>query len=243
MSEQRFELVYSPIVSIFKTLWRTLDLQFDIRGESNIPRTGPAIMAINHVSYLDFALAGTAALPAKRFVRFMAKREIFDHPVTGPLMRGMRHISVDRKNGAPSFVEALKYLQRGEIVGIFPEATISRSFELKDMKSGVTRLAIDSSAPVLPTVIWGSQRIWTKQLARDFSRSRYPISIYVGAPLYFQSDPEGSLILLKEAMQGLLDKAINDYPDSPIGQRWAPARIGGTAPTPAMIEAERRKEI
>ena len=151
--------------------------------------------------------------------------------------------SSDLKNGAPSFVEALKHLQRGEIVGIFPEATISRSFELKEMKSGVTRLAIDSSAPVLPTIIWGSQRIWTKKVARDFSRSSYPISIYIGAPLFFRADPEGSLVELKNAMQELLDKAINDYPDSPIGQRWAPARIGGTAPTPAMIEDERRKEI
>jgi 1-acyl-sn-glycerol-3-phosphate acyltransferase len=243
MSERRVEFVYSPIIGIVKAVWRALDLQFDIRGESNIPRTGPAIMAINHVGYLDFALAGTAALPAKRFVRFMAKREIFDNPIAGPLMRGMRHISVDRKNGAPSFVAALKELQRGEIVGIFPEATISRTFELKEMKSGVTRLAIDSSAPVLPTIIWGSQRIWSKKMARDFSRSSYPISIYVGAPIYFQSDPENSLAALKIAMQGLLDKAISDYPDSPIGQRWAPARLGGTAPTPAMIEAERRKEI
>ena len=56
MSERRIEFVYSPIIGIVKTLWRTLDLQFDIRGESNIPRTGPAIMAINHVGYLDFAL-------------------------------------------------------------------------------------------------------------------------------------------------------------------------------------------
>lgn len=241
--QKRFELVYSPIVAVFKTLWKFLDLQFDIRGESNIPRSGPAIMAINHVGYLDFALAGTAALPAQRFVRFMAKREIFDHPVAGPLMRGMRHISVDRKNGAPSFVEALKYLRSGEIIGIFPEATISRSFELKEMKNGVTRLAIDSAAPVLPTIIWGSQRVWTKKVPRDFSRSSYPISIFVGAPIYFDSDPEQSLAKLRRAMQELLDQAINDYPDSPLGQRWAPTRIGGTAPTPAMIEAERRKEL
>jgi 1-acyl-sn-glycerol-3-phosphate acyltransferase len=89
----------------------------------------------------------------------MAKKEIFDHPIAGPLMRGMKHISVDRNNGAPSFLAALKALDKGEIVGVFPEATISQSFELKDMKSGVIRLAMESGAPILPMVIWGSQRV------------------------------------------------------------------------------------
>ncbi len=139
-------------------------------------------MAINHIGYLDFALAGTAALPAGRLVRFMAKKQVFDHPISGPLMRGMHHISVDRSNGAPSYVEALKALRSGEIVGIFPEATISRTFELKEMKSGVIRLAMDSAVPVIPTVIWGSQRIWTKRQPRNFKRRGIPITISVGAP-------------------------------------------------------------
>jgi 1-acyl-sn-glycerol-3-phosphate acyltransferase len=163
-------------------------------------------------------------------------------------MRGMKHISVDRNNGAPSFVQALKALKRGEIVGVFPEATISQSFELKAMKSGVIRLAIESKAPVLPTVIWGSQRIWTKKVARDFSRAGYPIFVSIGSPLYFnaEEDPELALNRLKKAMQELLESAQSEYPDSPIGQRWAPARLGGTAPTPEMVELEskrNRKEI
>ena len=153
------ELVYRPVISLVKTLWKYLGLQFSIQGESNIPRSGAAIMAINHVGYLDFAIAGTAALPSQRFVRFMAKREIFDHPLAGPLMKGMKHISVDRSNGAPSFSAALKALAAGEIVGVFPEATISQSFQLKEMKSGVIRLAAQSGAPILPTIVWGSQRI------------------------------------------------------------------------------------
>lgn len=242
------DLVYRPIVQIFKGFWRYLDLDFQFQGESHVPRKGPALLAMNHVSYLDFAIAGTALLSSNRLARFMAKREIFDHPVAGPLMRGMKHISVDRNNGAPSFVEALKALKKGEIVGVFPEATISQSFELKAMKSGVIRLAIESKAPVLPTVIWGSQRIWTKKVARDFSRAGHPIIVSIGAPLKFDSDedPEAALTRLKKAMQDLLDIAQREYPDSPIGQRWAPARLGGTAPTPEMVELEskrNRKEI
>jgi 1-acyl-sn-glycerol-3-phosphate acyltransferase len=241
------DLVYRPIVQIFKSFWKYLDLRFIIHGEANVPRTGPALLAMNHVGYLDFALAGTAILPAGRLARFMAKREIFDNPIAGPLMRGMKHISVDRNNGAPSFVEALKALKKGEIVGVFPEATISQSFELKAMKSGVIRLAMESGAPVLPTIIWGSQRIWTKRLPRDFARKSTPVIIAIGAPLYFapSEDPEAALERLRSRMLELLNSAQLEYPDSPTGQRWAPARLGGTAPTPEMVELEgnKRKEI
>lgn len=241
------ELVYAPVVALVKSFWRYLGLEFSIAGESNIPRSAAAIMAINHVGYLDFAIAGTAALPSERYVRFMAKREIFDHPVAGPLMRGMKHISVDRSNGAPSFAAALKALASGEIIGVFPEATISRSFELKELKSGVIRLAAQSGAPILPTIVWGSQRIWTKGVPKNLTRARTPITIIVGEPLAISPDSsiENSLLELRERMSDLLKIAQNDYPDSPIGQRWAPASLGGTAPTPEMVELERhnRKEI
>ncbi len=125
------DVVYPPIIAIVKTLWKYLGLQFTFYGEAHVPKKGSAILAMNHVGYLDFALAGTAVLPSGRLVRFMAKKEIFDNPIAGPLMRGMKHISVDRKNGGPSFIAALRALKAGEIVGVFPEATISQSFELK----------------------------------------------------------------------------------------------------------------
>ena len=65
-------------------------------GTENVPRTGGALLALNHISYVDFVLGGFAAQPSERLVRFMAKRELFDHPVAGPLMRSLHHISVDR---------------------------------------------------------------------------------------------------------------------------------------------------
>ena len=73
------DLVYPPVVLFIKGVWKYLGLQFKFTGIDNIPEKGGAILAINHIGYLDFAIAGTAALPKKRFVRFMAKKEIFDH--------------------------------------------------------------------------------------------------------------------------------------------------------------------
>lgn len=228
------DLVYPPVVVAIKGLWKYLGLKFDFRGEENIPREGGAILAINHVGYLDFALVGTAALPVNRYVRFMAKKEIFDNKLAGPLMRGMHHISVDRANGSASFVAALRALRAGEIIGIFPEGTISVSFEIKEIKTGAVRLAMGAGVPVIPTVIWGSQRIWTKKVKRNLRRKGVPISVTFGKPLHFakDADVEAGEKQLRETMISLLHTVQDDYPDPHQGQRWAPLRLGGTAPAP-----------
>ena len=230
------DLVYPPVIVTLKTFWKYLGLRFDFRGVENLPdkNHGGAILAINHVSYLDFALAGTAALPMKRYVRFMAKKELFDNKIAGPLLRGMHHISVDRANGSGSFVAALRALRNGEIIGIFPEGTISVSFEVKELKTGVIRLAQGAGVPVIPTVIWGSQRIWTKKVKRNLKRNKVPISVTFGEPLVFKKgdDIEAGEAQLRSIMLEMLHKVQSEYPDSHDGQRWAPTRLGGTAPAP-----------
>lgn len=228
------DLVYPPVIGALKTFWKYLGLRFNSKGVENIPREGGAILAMNHIGYLDFALIGTCALPVKRYVRFMAKRELFDNKIVGPLLRGMHHISVDRSSGSASFVAALRALRSGEIVGIFPEGTISVSFELKEFKSGAVRLAIGADVPVIPVAVWGSQRIWTKKVKRDLSRKKVPIYVAFGKPLYFSRDSsvEEGEKELRAAMQELLFDLQDRYPDSHVGARWAPVRLGGSAPAP-----------
>ena len=228
------DLVYPPVICEIKVFWKYLGLKFDFEGVENIPREGGAVLSINHIGYLDFALAGTAALPAGRYVRFMAKKEIFDNKLAGPLMRGMHHICVDRSSGTASFVAALRALRSGEIIGIFPEGTISVSFEIKELKTGAVRLAMGAGVPVIPTIVWGSQRIWTKKVKRDLRRKKVPITVAFGAPLYFdkQSDVEAGEKLLRETMISMLHTVQEKYPDSHKGQRWAPVRLGGIAPAP-----------
>jgi 1-acyl-sn-glycerol-3-phosphate acyltransferase len=230
------ELVYPPVIRAVKTFWRALDLKFDFQGQEHLPdeNHGGAVLAMNHISYLDFALVGTAALPMKRYVRFMAKKEIFDNKFAGPLMRGMHHINVDRSNGSASFVAALRALRNGEIVGIFPEGTISVSFEIKELKSGAVRLAQGAGVPVIPTIIWGSQRLWTKKVKRNLRQRGVPISVSFGEPIFFEkdSDVDAGEALLRAAMLKMLHEVQEKYPDSHQGQRWAPVRLGGTAPAP-----------
>jgi 1-acyl-sn-glycerol-3-phosphate acyltransferase len=230
------EPTYTPIIALAKLVFRGLGLRFTITGTEHVPRTGGAVMAVNHVGYLDFTFAGLAAQPAGRLVRFMAKKEVFDHRVSGPLMRGMRHIPVDR-HGVPaeSYDAAVSALRSGEIVGVFPEATISLSYELKDFKTGAVRMARDAGVPLLPCVIWGSQRVFTKGRPKDLTRGT-PIRIAVGEP--FLPDPDEDPVAvtaeLKRRMQLLLDEAQATYaggPRTPDDTWWIPARLGGTAPT------------
>ena len=228
--------MYPAVVGLARAVFALQGLRFTVSGAQHVPRSGGAVMAINHVGYLDFAYAGLAARPAGRLVRFMAKEEVFRHRVSGPLMRGMHHIPVDRAAGTASFREALLALKRGEIVGVFPEATISRSFELKEFKGGAVRLAAAARVPLLPTVVWGSQRVWTKGRPRRLGRSRVPITVMVGEPLPAErgANPEAVAIELRARMQHMLHAAQETYCDRPGSDAdfwWLPARLGGSAPT------------
>jgi 1-acyl-sn-glycerol-3-phosphate acyltransferase len=170
------DLTYPPIIAAAKTAFRLLGQKFDMSGTEHVPRTGGVLLAVNHVGYVDFIYGGLAANPSGRKVRFMSKRELFDHKYTGPLMRSLHHIEVDRGAGTASYDTAVDYLRAGEAVGIFPEATISRSMELKEFKTGAVRIAAAAGVPLVPVVLWGTQRMMTKDHPAWIPLARRPSS-------------------------------------------------------------------
>lgn len=231
------ELVYPPVVLLAKTLFRVLDLKLRVEGGEQLPRRGGAVVACNHVSYLDFIFCGLGAQPAKRLVRFMAKESVFRHRISGPLMRGMGHIPVDRKAGRASYDEAVTRLRAGEVVGVFPEATISPSFTVEGIKSGAVRMAAQAGVPLIPMALWGTQRLWTKGHPRTLTKRHVPISIVLGEPMHPGPEEDADLLTrdLCARMSNLLDKAQAEYPERPAGpddKWWLPAHLGGTAPEP-----------
>jgi 1-acyl-sn-glycerol-3-phosphate acyltransferase len=243
------QVVYPAVIAAAKTFSRALGLRIRVEGARNLPQTGGAAVAINHIGYLDFVYAGWAAdqLRPKRLIRFAAKKEVFDHPVAGPLMRNMRHIAVDRESGASSYVSLVAALRRGELVGMFPEATISRSFCLKDFKNGAARMAAEAGVPLVPLVVWGTQRLMTKGRPTNLQRG-ITILDYVGEPLHPTpaDDPTTVTAELKSRMQTLLEKAQADYPDQPADDDdrwWLPVHLGGTAPTLEEASDLDRKEF
>jgi len=238
------DFVYPPVVGFAKTAFKVLDLKFQLSGTENVPRTGGAVIALNHISYVDFVLGGYGALPSKRLVRFMAKEVLFRNRWSGPLMRGMHHIPVDRDAGAASYEHALRHLRAGEVVGVFPEATISRSFELKEFKSGTVRMAAEAGVPLIPMILWGTQRMFTKDHPKDFTRHR-PIAITVGTPMTVtpDDDPVEATAVLRSTMAEMLDETIRAYPEQPPGAWWLPASYGGSAPTPEEADRLDREEL
>jgi 1-acyl-sn-glycerol-3-phosphate acyltransferase len=228
------EPVYTPVIWVARALFAAQGLKFTLTGAHNIPASGGAVLVINHLSYFDFAYAGLAAVPSRRLVRFMAKDDVFRHKLSGPLMRGMHHIPVDRTAGAASFRTAVKALREGEIVGVFPEATISRSFELKGFKSGAVRMAQAAGVPVLPMVIWGSQRVWTKGYPKRLGRTKVPITLSVGEPILAGRKDDADILnaQIRAGMNELLAAAQEAYPAMPHDElKYLPARLGGSAPT------------
>jgi 1-acyl-sn-glycerol-3-phosphate acyltransferase len=157
-------------------------------------------------------------------------------------MRGMRHIPVDRSDGQPAYDAAVKALSEGEIVGVFPEATISRSFMLKKFKTGAARMAAESGTPLLPVILWGTQQLWTKGRPKTLTKRHVPVTIMIGEPIELTPQDKPVMVTrrLRAAMTEMLDRAQRDYPVQPAGPEdswWLPAHLGGTAPTPEAAEA------
>jgi len=118
---------------------------------------------------------------------------------------------------------------------------MSRSFELKEFKPGAVKMAQVAGVPVLPTTIWGAQRVWTKNLHKHLRpAARIPVSITVGEPLEIgrRDDVVAATERLKAVMQAQLDAQQAAYPalhgDDLVYQ---PARLGGSAPTPEAAHA------
>ncbi|PFG48061.1 1-acyl-sn-glycerol-3-phosphate acyltransferase [Amycolatopsis sulphurea] len=244
--ERMADFVYPPIVAAARLMFRLLDNRIRVEGAEHVPARGGAVIACTHVSYLDFIYCGLGARPSKRLVRFMAKHEVFDHRIAGPLMRGMHHIPVDRSAGRASYAEAVERLRAGQVVGVFPEATISRSFTVKQLKTGAVRMAADAGVPVVPMAVWGTQRLWTKGRPKDLTRRHVPISVIAGEPMNPQPDEDCEVRTkdLRVRLSALLDRAQANYPQEPTSEAdrwWLPAHLGGTAPTPeAAAELDHR---
>ena len=209
-------------------------------GEENIPDRGGAVVAINHTSYVDFLPAALAVHRRGRRLRFMIKAEMQRVKVVSFLIKHTRTIPVDRGAGAGAYALAVQRLREGELVGVYPEATISRSFELKEFKTGAARMAVEAGVPIVPVIVCGAQRIWTKDYPPNLGRTKIPITVQVGAPLQSANDITQTDAALRESMTKLLRLAQQSYPH-PAGAYWVPRRLGGGAPSlaeAAQIEAD-----
>lgn len=237
------EPTFFAIAAVGRSMFKVMGYKIQINGLENIPKTGGAVVATNHIGYLDFMFSGLAVYKRGRPQRYLAKREIWDNKWARFVMKRAKHIPVDRSNDpATAFKAAVEALQRGEILGMYPEATISPSFVPRPGKTGTVRMAQMAGTPIVPAAVWGSHRILTKWRPKNFQR-KIAITVNVGEPYLIppDADPYEATADLMKRITTLLDEAQDSYPQRPADDNdrwWLPAHKGGTAPT--FEEAEEK---
>lgn len=192
---------------MFYRFWRTLFrflfafiCRWQITGLKNFPAKGPVIVIANHVSYWDPIVVGSA-LP--RQVHFMAKKELFSYPVFGCILRLLGAFPVSR--GRPdraAIKRALAHLKKGEVIGVFPEGTRSKTGELLPPFTGTAYIALRAGAPVCPVALIGTQHIFYRGFFRKFQ-------VRIGPVIHFgqaeNQDLETVANKMMEKIQELLD--------------------------------------
>lgn len=226
---------------VFRALEITAGLMVRVQGTrrryvglENLPRTGGFVLTLNHLGYWDFIAPALGLYRIGRRARFMVKSEMRDVALTRFLVDHTGSVPVDRSAGGEAYLAALDSLRGGHAIVVYPEGTISRSFELKEFKHGAVRMAAEAGVPVVPAVSWGSQRQWTKGARRRFGYARIPVDVRFGAPIHYAPDVDVDVATeeLRDVMKELLHQVQADYPEAPAGADWLPARLGGSAPTP-----------
>jgi 1-acyl-sn-glycerol-3-phosphate acyltransferase len=229
------EWIVPPVIAMQGT-------RFTFRGLENIPERGGALLAQNHTSYLDWLPPLLAARERGRRMYFMIKAEMADVKAVNYVIKHARLIPVDRRTGHDAFEVAVQRLRAGELIGMHPEATISRSFELRQFKTGAARMALEAQVPIVPLIVWGAHRIWPKDHPKKLLRNKVPITVAAGRPLLPRGDAEQLNAVLREAMNALLYRVQEEYPH-PQGEYWVPRRLGGSAPSQEDSKAIRAAEL
>jgi 1-acyl-sn-glycerol-3-phosphate acyltransferase len=229
------EWIVPPMVAMQGT-------KFTFLGLENIPARGGALLAQNHTSYLDWLPPLFAARERGRRMYFMIKAEMADVKAVNYVIKHARLIPVDRRSGHDALAVGVQRLREGELIGMHPEATISRSFELREFKTGAARMALEAQVPIVPIIVWGAHRIWPKDQPKKVWRNKVPITVAAGPPLPPHGTPEQLNVALRHAMNALLYRVQEQYPH-PEGEHWVPRRLGGTAPTQEDSRAIRLAEL
>ncbi len=186
------------------------DLSF--HDVDKIPADGPAIVVFNHRSYFDPTVMGLLFAKAGRNLRGLGKKEVFDVPIIGRLMRGMGGVRVERSSGSDEPLQAAaRALEGGEVVMLAPEGTIPRGPAFFDPvlkgRWGAAKLAAQTGVPVIPVGLWGTERVWPRsaRLPNMNPTNRPAVSATVGDPIQLGlDDPDADTTAIMEALVDLL---------------------------------------
>ena len=178
-------MLYELAIPIGRVLFKIL-FRLDVIGLENVPRHGPGLVCSNHCSYLDPMLAAVA-LPRKLYN--VSRKEIYQQPLLGPLVRHLGAVRIDREalaaKGALQTVLAI--MDHGDLCMIYPEGHRSPDGCLQNPRNGAAFLAVKSGAPVIPMAVIGSYECWPSQ--RRLGRPGR-ITLRIGEPITYHLPPE-----------------------------------------------------
>ena len=184
------------VVSTVTAILTRMFFRVRVEGEGHVPTRGPAIVAFNHVSVLDGpVLGGQVARRRGRESRFLVAAEVFQKRIFGWVLRTFDQIPIRRGQGdVGALDEAIRTVADGAIAAIAPEGRVNENggTELLRIRRGVARLALNTSAPVVPVGIWGTQRRWPRTGLRYGLPWRPRLAVVFGDPLLPSGDPTDS---------------------------------------------------
>ncbi len=185
-----------------------------VEGIEHLPASGPAILAFNHVSFLDGpCVAITTAWKRRRATRFLVAIEIFDLRFSGSLMRLFRQIPIRRGTGdADALGEAIATIRAGALSAIAPEGHVNPhpSDGLQRIRTGVARIALPTGAVVVPVGIWGTQVRMPKEGVRWGSLRRPRLAMVYGEAIVPHGDPASKVDVnaLREQVRISLEEQV-----------------------------------
>lgn len=190
----------------------TPNARVEFGGLENIPATGPAILVFNHRSYFDPIVMGLVIAKTGRNVRGLGKKEVFDVPIVGRLMKASGGIRVDRGTGSDEPLDAaIDAVEAGELLMIAPEGTIPRGPGFFDPvlkgRWGAARIAAATGAPVIPIGLWGTEQVWPRnaRLPKLSLTDRPLVTATVGAPVKLAGrSPDADTKKIMKAITALL---------------------------------------
>ena len=160
-------------------------LRLKAEGLENFPKESGFIIASNHRSHLDPPIVNTISpFP----VMFMAKKELFDVPLLGKIIKKAGAIPVERgKRGTKSLIKAMELLKKKYVVGVFPEGTRAEPGKFLKPKTGIGLLVSKADVPVVPVRIEGADKVFPK--GKKFPKiGMHPIEVKIGKPIEFEKD-------------------------------------------------------
>jgi 1-acyl-sn-glycerol-3-phosphate acyltransferase len=191
--------LYSILLVFLKTLFAVV-FRWEVKGIENIPSHGGVIIASNHISLWDPPVLGSAT---PRPVHFMAKEELFTIPVFSWIIRKLHSFPVRRGSADRTAIRTMiNLLECGEIVGIFPEGTRSKTGQLGQPELGVAMVALKTGMTIVPAAIIGTNKIWG-------SDTWFPrIKVMFGKPILVKQGKTD-----KDAIESLSRTIMNEIAD------------------------------